>query len=401
MRKFLIFGVLLILIVAGIGVVLVATTPRQSAGIHAPPGARERALIAQVPASAESFAIIPTAAALDAKLRRNPISRAAIESWKANQPLPRGWMIGAADLVAWKSGKQTRYLLHLDPFRAVIVRVYLMAGGNIGGTLLLNPPAEQPIDATTVSQIVDLASRLPAGDALVVQREGARGAYPPISRPTATTVEVSDSEIRLTSVGPASAGLDRLQPVPHQFPRGAILSASFTTPPRVIGDLNRLFGAKVSTLLQDGGAICIYGVDTRKLFPRPLGVIVLPDDPQRRQIVDTFRKAESMGIHARTAEIGDKLVLSFDDSINQYQKDAFDPAPAGNQWTVRLDPQRLVPILNDLGQNLGLRIAAPRLFRSARDLDQWISGLEQAKVIEASDSADSQGETLHVRIAAK
>ena len=95
------------------------------------------------------------------------------------------------------------------------------------------------------------------------------------------------------------------------------------------------------------------------------------------------------------------LLLSFDHSIDQYQKDVFDEPAAGNQWNVRIDPSRMVPILNSLGDNLGLRILAPRLFRSARDLDQWIGGLEQAKVIEASDSADSHGETLQVRIAAK
>src|SRR5436309_9720543 len=149
MRNFLIFVVLLLLIEAGSGFLLVARTPRHRAGIHAPLGAPERALIAEVPASAEAFAIIPTAAALDAKLNANPVSRAAIEAWKAHQPLPRPWMIGSADLVAWKSGKETRYFLRLDPFRAVIVRIYLMAGGNIGNTVLLNAPAEQPIDAPT------------------------------------------------------------------------------------------------------------------------------------------------------------------------------------------------------------------------------------------------------------
>jgi hypothetical protein len=201
-------------------------------------------------------------------------------------------------------------------------------------------------------------------------------------------------------VGRASARPDGLKPVLH-FPRSAILSASFASPPRVVADLNRIFGAKVSALLEDGGMVCVYDVDTHKLLPRPLGVIVLPNDAQRRQIVDSFRKAESIGIHVRTAEIDGKLVVSFDDSIREYQKDAFDEIPAGNQWMVRLDPARLVPILNDLGQNLGLRIAAPRLFRSARDLGEWISGLEQAKVIEASDSGDSQGERLQVRIVAK
>jgi hypothetical protein len=66
-----------------------------------------------------------------------------------------------------------------------------------------------------------------------------------------------------------------------------------------------------------------------------------------------------------------------------------------------MDPVRLVPILDDVGGNLGVRIAAPRLYRSARDLEQWIGGLEQAKVIEATDSFDSDRETLRVRIRAK
>ena len=148
--------------------------------------------------------------------------------------------------------------------------------------------------------------------------------------------------------------------------------------------------------LDDGGTLCVYDVDVRKLLPRPLGVFVLPDDPRRRAVVDSLHDL------VRTGQKDGMLLLSFDHSIDQYQKDAFDQPPViGNQWTLHIDPPRLVPILNDLGQNLGLRIAAPRLFRSARDLDEWISGLEQAKVIDASDSVDSGGETLQVRIAAK
>jgi len=63
-------------------------------------GADTRALIAQVPASAESFAIIPRAAALDTKLHLNPITRGAIAKWSTNHPFPSPWMIGGADLVA-------------------------------------------------------------------------------------------------------------------------------------------------------------------------------------------------------------------------------------------------------------------------------------------------------------
>ncbi len=406
-RKFLIFVIVLAVIVGGAGMFLVLTTPRQSVGIRTPLGARERALLAHVPESAEAFAIIPTAAALDAKLRANPVTRGAIESWSAHQPLPRPWMIGAADLLAWKNGEETHYFVRLDPFRAVLVRIYLMAGGDIGGTLLINDPAEQPLDSAAQSRIVDLASKLPAGDALVVQREVSRGAYPPIGRPAVTIVQVSDTEIRLTSVGAAVPGGRAVggAPAATRFPRSALLSASFTTPPRLIGDLNRLFGAKVSTLLDDGGTIALYGVSTRTLLPRPLGVIAVPADTQRRAVFESFvktlRTAEAVGIHVRTAERGNLLLLSFDDSIDQYLRDAFDPAPGDGQWEMRIDPGRLAPILGELGKSVGLRIAAPRLFRSARDLDEWISGLEQAKAIEATDSVDSSGETLRVRIAAK
>ncbi len=418
-RKFLTFLIVVLLIAAAVGGFLIATTPRQSAGIRYPLGERERTLIAQVPESAEGFAVIPTAAALDAKLRANPVTRPAIESWSARQPLPRPWMIGGADLLAWKSGKETHYFLRLDPLRATLVRTYIMASGNRGGTLLINVPATRPIDSATVSRIVDLTSTLPPGDALVVQRESSRGGYPPTGRPAVTSVQVGESDITLTSVadvGQASSRPEESKPA-LQFPRSAILSATFTSPPRLINDLNRLFGAKVSSLLEDGGSIAVYGVDFRKLLPRPLGVIALPNDAQRRATVDSFSKSFGL-VRLRTAEVGNTLVLSFDDSIEQYLKDAFDtgvarllgysvaqqPSNSATQqplWQLRIDPARLVPILREFGQSLGLRIVTPRLFRSARDLEQWIGGLEQAKTIEATDSVDSGRETLRVRIAAK
>jgi len=180
------------------------------------------------------------------------------------------------------------------------------------------------------------------------------------------------------------------------FPNGAVLSAAFATPPRVIGDLNRLFGAKVSDLLGDGGMICVYDVDFRKLLPRPLGVIVLPDDPQRRATAGSLRDL------LRSDTKDGELLLSFDHSIDQYKMDVFEqPDTAGNEWTMRIDAPRLVPILNNFSQNVGARLLAPRLFRSARDLNGWIGGLEQAKVIDAAASVDSGNETLRVRITAK
>src|SRR6266568_6848010 len=104
MRSLAVFVVILLIIVGAAALFLVATTPRQSTPVHVTP-----ALIEEVPASAESFAIIPTAAAFDAKLNTNPITRAALDKWRAKHPLPRPWMVGGADLLVWKSGDTTRY----------------------------------------------------------------------------------------------------------------------------------------------------------------------------------------------------------------------------------------------------------------------------------------------------
>ena len=387
MRSLAIFLVILLIIVGGAALFLVMTTPHNVAAARVSPE-----LIREAAGSAQWFAIVPSAAALDAKLNANPVTRAAIERYRSGHTLPRPWMMGGADLMMWKSGDTVHYFVRLDPFRAFVVRVF-----GLNAVQML--PPEDRIDASTAAQISDLASKLPPGDALVVQRENARGSFPPIARPAVTSVVVTNDEIRLTSVSvappPSAAAGPAGAPAP-QFPNGAVLSASFATPPRVIGDLNRLFGAKVSDLLADGGMICVYDVDFRKLLPRPLGVIVLQDDPQRRATVSSYQDL------VRSATKDGKLLLSFDHSIDQYEKDVFEqPDTIGNEWTVRIDAPRLVPILNNFSQNVGARLLAPRLYRSARDLEGWIGGLEQAKVIDAAASVDSGSETLRVRIAAK
>src|SRR2546430_2618306 len=264
-RKILIV-VVVIAIIVGIAAFLLFSKPTQSADT--------RTLIAQVPASAESFAIIPRAAALDTKLHLNPITRSAIAKWSTNHPFPSPWMIGGADLVAWKSGDQIRYFVRTDRIRGFLIRTF-------GKDVSIDSTGEPPIDSNEAARILDLASKLPAGDALVVQRESGRGAYPPIGRPAVTSVAISPTEISMTSVSPAgeaAGGTAGEPPALLQFPRGAILSAVFTQPPRIVGDLNRLFGTKISTLFAQGGMLCVYNVDSKKLLPRPLGVIVLPND---------------------------------------------------------------------------------------------------------------------------
>jgi hypothetical protein len=408
MRKiYIVLGVLFAL-VAVVVIYLAATTPRTSPGVRFPLTASQRVLVASVPDSAESFALVPAAAVLDSKLRANPVTREAVDQWERSHSLPSPWMVGGADLLAWRDADTTRYLIHLDPVRAAIVKTYMMLGGELGDTLLLDAPAVPTIPAADLAQILTLAEKLPPGDAVVVQRRGSRGAFPPIARPAVTSFSITPDDILFTSraTREGSDAPDAQSPTPAQFPRGALLTGVFTSMPRLVEDLNRVFGTGVSTLLENGGTIAVYDIDTHKFLPRPMGVFAVPDDPPRRAAFEEFvskvRQGESLGIHIQTAQRPGSLLLSFDDSIDPYIKDTVVPGtwPAG-KWAVRADPKRLVPILRRLGDSIGLRIAAPRFYRSARDLGHWIEALQGATELEAAESDDGTAEVLKVRIGAK
>src|SRR6058998_699022 len=123
MRKLFIAILAFVAVAAGIAIYFIATTPKSSAGVRFPLTAAQRALVAQVPQSAESFALIPTAAAFEAKLRANPITRDAVESWEEKHSMPARWMLGGADLLLWRDADGgTHYLVHADPLRSPITR---------------------------------------------------------------------------------------------------------------------------------------------------------------------------------------------------------------------------------------------------------------------------------------
>jgi hypothetical protein len=414
LRKFIVVILIVIALVLGLAIYLSSTTPSSTRGVHVPLTASQRALVAQVPESAESFALIPSAAALTAKLRANAITREPLEEWEKRQAMPPMWAIGAADLVIWKEGNRTAYAVQLDSLRAMLVRLYLMLGSDIdarwnGSTLLINAGDVNvaPTQKAELDSILAMASSLPRADVLAVQRATSRGAFPPIGRPAITAVSLDADTIVLTSR--AARTSDSLAgPLSVQFPRGAMIASAFVSPPRVIAELNRLFGREISTLLADGGAIAIYDVDTHKLLPRPNGVVIMPATEERRAALASFQKTlspvEAIGVDSYVAESGNQLLLAFDRSSNDaYIKDAFAPARTwpSAEWAVRIDPQRLVPVLEKLGDNVGFRIAAPKLYRSARDLSRWIHYLRQAKSIEAAATADGSFSSLEVRISSK
>jgi len=395
-RTFLTILIIVAVAAGALALYLYLTTPHETVAVRFPLTAAERAAIARVPASADAFVYVPRAAQLQAKLTRNPMTRALVQSWRSQHAMPQAWILGGADLIAWQSGKENRYLLRLDRVRQALVRLYLAMNGDVGRSVLINGAGEPSIEATELDAIEALSASLPPGDALVVQRERSRAAFPPIGRPSVSSVQIGDDDLQIASVAPASSS-GNAAPLQIRVARSAILSASFATPPRMLGDINRLFGNKVSDLLSDGGSIALYDIDTRKLLPRPLGVITFPATGGHPADLDVLRK-----LGGRSERKGSDLVIAFDDSIDTYLRDAVDGAVVpGGRWAVRIDAERMMPILDRLRNNIGLRIASPRLFRAARDLDRWLGDLQQAKTIDATASTRGSFEELKVRATTK
>lgn len=406
MKKFLLIVLVLAVLAVALAFYLKATTPATSAGVRFPLTPQQHELLASVPASAEVFALIPTAAVFRAKVIANPITRQPVMEWAENQQLPRPWMLGGADLVIWRSGKQTSYAVHLDPLRAALVRMYIMIGSGIdahvnAGTFLINAGAGQPLGAAALDRLLSAANGLPPADAIIVQVGGGRGSFPPVGRPAVTTVQIGSNEVGLTSraivEGAASpAALQR-----PRFARGALIAATFHDPPRIVGDIDRLFIARVSHLLDDGGSIVLYDVNAGTLLPRPDGLIVARATPENLQTVEKISSAvQTFGQIRKSKE---QILLSFDKhSMTSYSTDTFvDGYWPSNDWAARVDPKRAVPLLQKLGDNAGLRLAAPRIYRAARDLRRWIESLSAAESIEAAHSMSGPTEELHVRITSK
>ena len=405
MRKFILFSLVLILIVGGaLAVFLAATTPRTSDGITLPLPADQRELLSAIPSDADAFALIPTAAAAWRRFESNPITSEAAAIWKSDANLPSPWMLGAADLVVWRMGDANHYAFRLDPFRALVVRTYLLfsaAEARVeGSTFLIGPPASgQPMADGVLQSLLDLAPAVPRADALVVQKGDAQ-MFPPIARPAVSAVSVGEHEINIVSRARDREAIAR-PARPVALPRGAILSAWFGEPPRIVGDVDRLIPGKISTLLGDAGSFVLYDIEGGRLLPRPRGLFVVPSTEQARAAAENIRRvAELVGeVEVRA----DNILIALDDrSIPAYDAEQFSAlALPATEWALRIDPARMVPILHRLGDNLALRFAAPRVYRSVRNLRGWIGHLERAKTIEAALAAGVGQEELRVRIAAK
>ncbi|MFZ2490349.1 MAG: hypothetical protein WA208_02585 [Thermoanaerobaculia bacterium] len=404
MRKLVLNVAAVAVVIAALAAYLAVTARHAPRAFKAPLSPAEAALLARVPADAEAFAFIPGVARIERELLENPVTRVPFEEWVAVNDIPRPWMLGDADAVTWRSGGTRGLAFRLDPVRRVLVRAWLLFTDTSvtaeGDLFLVNAPPSPGLTSEQIEQVVRLASQLPAADAMVVQFAGSKGAFPPIGRPAVSSVSVTSAEIVIVSRA-ASESASAHPPLEARLPRNALLSVAFAEPPRILRDVKRLVRSDIEALMKGGGAIALYDVDTGTLLPKPEAVISLPvRREQSAAAADLVQLAHLVG---ETRQTDTELLVSFDrKSLDRHAQDSFAPAawPA-NRWVLRLDPARLVPILERLGDSAGLRLVAPRLHRGARDLRSWIGYLKEAEAIEAASSSSGGSDELRVRITSK
>jgi hypothetical protein len=404
MRTFIIILCIVVAAVAAIAVYLAVTTPEDAPPLRFPLTPAQQNLLAHVPAEAEAYGLVPAPAVLLGRLVANPITREPVTQWKEEHPLPPAAMLGRADAVIWRTGKTTSYAVRFDPVRALIARAWTLFSPVdahwVGRTLVING-GDGPEGSAPPPELSGTAG-LPDGDAFVVQRSNSRGAFPPMGRPALTSIAITSSNIDITSraVDDGNGGSQK-PALAQDLPRSAMLSVAFTEPPRILSDLDRLIAADIDALVNGGGTIAVYRVDTGTFLPRPDAAIVVPATDASRAVLARYGTVlDSLG---QAAEHEGQLVVAFDRrSAGLYMKDDRTPVPwPANRWVLRLDPVRLIPVLRKLGDNPALRFATPRLHRGARDLRRWVGPFQHARSIEAAASVTGGFEELRVRIAAK
>jgi hypothetical protein len=344
-------------------------------------------------------------------------------------------LLGSADAVLWRSADGGfGFAARPDSMRRMLLHLYLSVSGRDdlsmeNGALVMNAGETGASATPVVSELESLAAGLPPADLLVLQREGSRGAFPPIGRPAVTAIRLTGGSILLDSRSGAGSGEPDIQAtLPFAPPAGAMLSIAMARPPRLAGELNRLFAPRVTPLLDQGGMLVVYDVDARSLVPRPVGLVVLRADDPHRAALSAFvgslasmagsaaaiskrrvgtvevESRDAYGMRVETAETRSELLLSFDrSSIDRYlaapARRAVDLTSA--VWTAEVIPSIAAPVVGRLSLSPGFRILAPKLYRAASDLQRWMMALQCASGVEVRKDLTGGQQRLRVTIKAK
>jgi hypothetical protein len=433
MRRTLIgIAVLVGALAVAVTIWLFATASGAGWTVALPLPAADRELMAQVPADASEFALIAAAGPTHRQLERNPVTADLIHAWAEGAGARFPLLLGRADVVAWRANGRVGMAASVDAVRAVLLRAWILVSGSeevsIERRTLFRNRSDHPMAAGDLEPLIELAAGLPRASALVWQTSESRGAFPPVGRPSASAVSLTGEGVRIQCASAERTGDAAAQrPLGRRFPTNAAASIEFAASPPFAGEIERLVGVRVRPLLEDGGMLVIYDVDSRTLVPRPIGLLVLPGDSGHRAalasllgsiesigkdlVAETRRQVgptqvvrrRAFGGTMETAESAGELLISFDGaSLERYLGGGFEPVePKPAVWIARIDPSRLAPLVAAGEKNRALRLLTPKIARSARDVNRWIGYLSGVHLATARKMAGSRGDELQVVVTTK
>ncbi len=434
MRRLLVLILIAVLIIGAAVTVFLVVTGSPGRGVaSAVAGLDSHPLLAMVPADATDFAFVPAAAAVWRDAQRNPVAGPLVTSWSTRPELRHpGLAFGRADVVIWRAGDHVGFAGRVDPLRAALLRIWIAIAGRddlrVEGQTVAQNLSEQTIDRGQLERLTALASSLPPADALIWQTERARGSFPPIGRPSVTAVRLTSDGVLIDSTSmQRTDDASAQRALSLRYPEEAVATIAFAASPSFAGELDRLVGARVRPLLERGGTLVIYDVDSRKLIARPLGLLVLAADDAHRAAVTNLMgslagmgrdvvaqstrrvgsteitRREILGATVETAEAGGEILISFDrSSMDRYLSGPAETVPAQLAiWVLRGDGSRLAPLLEAASGNPALRFLTPKIFRSTRDANRSIRYLSGARRLVAHKVEGKDGEELHVVLSAK
>lgn len=423
MKKILLF-VLLAVVLATVVVAILGTASRPA---NPAPLSSFPLLVrglALAPPDAEIVVLIPATRALYDALAKHPVTRGSVREWASQSPLPRlRFLVGGAPALAWRRHGVITVAIAANGLRRFAIRI---AAPLFGGLQVENKGEWMLVGGRETTEQAPRPAGLGRSEPnpIAGDLEGHFFFFAPHERETLLSPSgtpmfgaVTLSQRNLTVRSRARAAKVRLmRDVPLTPPGDALFSLRVASSDGV-GPIERLVGADLSGLTNNGAMFVVYKIEERKLLPRPRGAVIVPASAEEAERLTAMLKQltpkvggeigrllggkkrtervtasgvrvtriESLGFTIESAFSDGEMVVGFDkSSLERYLggRSKMKPEQGAMCWSMRISHGGL-DLLVAIASHDGLRLLAPELARRLEEISGFGRLLPGAEEIEA------------------
>lgn len=420
LRAALLITLLLVILLAGWIVIPMLVPP---AKVSVSNGGEFAELMALAPQDADT--VIGVATFGPAWHRYSPLLAPIVQAADAEALDRAAWLAGRSPVVTWTTRGDWGAVAEPDPLRRILARIagsMGLAPIRVEGNRVLFGTAPEPGG----DPFGGLDSSGLEGHAFVVHNK--RGGYPPLGRPAISAAVFENGDLAVVSR--AAAEPKQVAEMGGEFlPRSAPISMRFAAPPKALLTLEQAFPVELRAILEDGGMVALYGVETKGLLPRPLLAFSVPADERRaKSIIQRIDRAttqgalglllgmreantrtvagvsivrrEGVGLTIEFAQRPGEFLLAFDRSSLQrlLEDDRIELSPGAAAWEMRAQPRDLLPILEQIQSNTAIRLLAEDFAREAGDLAQIFRSIPTAEAVGARLEPAAGGASLRAAV---